>query len=108
MSLQRQIAVCHLLVAVTLLSGSVFAQSASTDTFFESKVRPLLVRDCYGCHGPNVKTAFGNLRLSSRENILKGGDSGPAVVPGKPDDSLLIRAVGYAETLRMPPTGRLR
>jgi hypothetical protein len=74
--------------------------------FFENQIRPLIVENCFECHGEGkVK---GHLRLSSRANILKGGDSGPAVVPGKPDDSLLIQAVRYRHELKMPPKGKLK
>src|SRR4051812_3969857 len=107
MAISRQNSGCHVLIAVTVLCTSASAQSPSSDTFFESKVRPVLVRQCYGCHGPQVKTAFGNLRLSSRENVLKGGDSGAAVVPGSPDDSLLIQAIRYNGALKMPPSGKI-
>ncbi|RMG33405.1 MAG: DUF1553 domain-containing protein [Planctomycetota bacterium] len=72
--------------------------------FFETDVRPLLARRCFGCHGP--KRQKGGLRLDSRAAALRGGESGPAIVPGKPDESLLIEAVQYA-LLQMPPNGRL-
>jgi hypothetical protein len=73
--------------------------------FFEKKVRPLLTGKCFRCHGP--ATQKGGLRLDSRAEILEGGDSGPAVVPGRPNQSLLIRAVGYGGELKMPPKDRL-
>ncbi|MGC1275087.1 MAG: DUF1549 domain-containing protein, partial [Planctomycetaceae bacterium] len=72
--------------------------------FFEKDVRPLLAAHCYECHGP--KKQNGNLRLDHRSFLLKGGDSGPAISPGKPDESLLIEAVNYA-SYEMPPTGKL-
>jgi hypothetical protein len=78
--------------------------------FFETRIRPLLADHCYQCHGPAKHK--GGLRLDSREAMLRGGDSGTAVlVPGRPQASLLIRAVGHQdEALRMPPrqtlTGR--
>lgn len=62
--------------------------------FFESQIRPLLVESCFHCHTDDEK---GGLRLDSRERMLKGGESGPAIVPGNPDASLLIRAVRHAE-----------
>ncbi|MGP0070067.1 MAG: PSD1 and planctomycete cytochrome C domain-containing protein [Isosphaeraceae bacterium] len=77
---------------------------AAREKFFEQSVRPLLVENCYSCHAE--KQQKGGLRLDSLESILKGGDSGPAVVPGKPDDSLMVEAIHY-EGLEMPPTGRL-
>ncbi len=71
---------------------------------FEQAIRPLFVTKCLKCHGE--KKQEGNLRLDSRESILKGGDSGPAIVPGKPEESLLIEAIKY-ESFEMPPTGQL-
>src|SRR5262249_3285559 len=56
--------------------------------FFESRIRPLLVENCFECHTDDEK---GGLRLDSRERMLKGGDSGAAIVPGDPDASLLLR-----------------
>ena len=70
--------------------------------FFETSIRPLLVDKCGKCHG--AEKQWGSLRLDSREALLRGGDSGPAVVSGKPKDSLLIRAVRHEdEDLKMPP-----
>jgi cytochrome c553 len=74
--------------------------------FFEKQVRPLLVKSCHQCHGPDKKK--GGLRLDSRAALLAGGDSGPAVVPGQPDKSRLVQAVRYSgDDLRMPPKGKL-
>src|SRR5947209_6982617 len=76
--------------------------------FFEKKVRPLLHARCLSCHSIASKKSRGGLRLDSRAAILKGGDSGPAVVPGQPDKSLLIQAVRHEhESLAMPPKGKL-
>jgi hypothetical protein len=73
--------------------------------FFEKEVQPILQARCHKCHGEGkVK---GGLRLTSRENVLKGGDTGPAVTPEKPDDSLLLKAIHYQDGLEMPPTGKL-
>lgn len=80
--------------------------SAAGVEFFESRVRPLLAEHCYACHGDQRQRS--GLRLNRFEGILQGGDRGPAVVPGKPDESPLILAVGYADDdLRMPPKSRL-
>lgn len=78
--------------------------------FFEQKVRPLLVEHCHSCHSVEAKKSKGGLKLDSAESISKGGDSGPALIPGKPDQSLLIKAVQYRnnETLLMPPKGKLQ
>jgi mono/diheme cytochrome c family protein len=72
--------------------------------FFEKEVRPLLVESCAKCHG--AEKAKGGLRVDSLQALLDGGDSGPALVPGKPDESLLIEAVRH-DGLAMPPSGKL-
>ncbi len=83
------------------------AQDAATPEadFFERQIRPLLVENCHACHGPEQQK--GGLRLDSRAGVLAGGDSGPAVVPGQPQQSLLIEAVKYEGDIKMPPKGRL-
>jgi len=73
--------------------------------FFEKQVRPLLIARCHECHGPQQQK--GGLRLDSLAATLAGGDSGPAVVPGKPDESPLIDAVRYGQVFQMPPKGKL-
>lgn len=72
--------------------------------FFESKIRPVLIDQCFECHGRN--TAESGLRVDSRKSLLQGGESGPAVVPGSIDQSLLIEAIRH-ESLEMPPSKRL-
>jgi len=75
--------------------------------FFENKVRPVLADNCYKCHSVSSEKLKGGLLLDSREGLLKGGNSGPAIVSGKPDESLLIRAVRYTDPdLEMPPKGK--
>ena len=76
------------------------------DAFFESRVRPLLIEHCYECHsGTSTK---GGLSLESRPGWQKGGESGVAILPGKPDESLVIQAIRYAdENMQMPPKGKL-
>ena len=61
--------------------------------FFESEIRPLLISHCYGCHSKSANLAKGGLRVDTRDALRSGGRSGPAVVPGDVDSSLLIRAV---------------
>jgi hypothetical protein len=73
--------------------------------FFEKEVRPLLVETCWKCHGDTKPR--GGLKLTSRAHLLRGGESGPAAVAGKPEESLLVRAVRYQDTPRMPPQGKL-
>jgi mono/diheme cytochrome c family protein len=89
-------------------------QAAADDTpippeqamFFETKVRPLLVEQCQKCHGPDKQKS--GLRLDSLTAALSGGDSGPAVVPGKPAESLLVTAIRHDdEVLKMPPSKKL-
>ncbi len=72
--------------------------------FFESQVRPILVEQCFNCHGD--KKIKAGLRLDSRSSALTGGDSGPAIVPGKPEESPLVAAIRY-EGPEMPPKGKL-
>ena len=82
--------------------------SAQELDFFEKKIRPLLAENCYKCHSSNSKKLKGGLRLDHRVGVLKGGDTGPAIVAGKPDQSLLIEAVRYNNVdLEMPPRGKL-
>lgn len=76
--------------------------------FFEKKVRPVLVEHCFRCHSAQGKKAKGGLTLDSREALLKGGDNGPALVPGQPEKSKLIEAVLYKNVdLQMPPNSKL-
>ncbi|MCH2210345.1 MAG: DUF1549 domain-containing protein [Fuerstiella sp.] len=73
---------------------------------FRKNVLPILKENCFECHSHDTKQARGGLVLDSRSGWVKGGESGPAIVPGRPDESLLIQAVRY-EHLEMPPTGKL-
>jgi len=76
--------------------------------FFEKEVRPILAGRCYQCHSEAQKKQRGGLHVDSLAALLRGGDSGPALVPGAPDKSLLVEAIGYGnEDLRMPPKGKL-
>src|ERR1043165_9049335 len=71
--------------------------------FFESKVRPIFAEHCYTCHSEKAEKLKGGLRLDSPEALLKGGDSGPAMVPGDVEGSLVIKAVRYTDPdLKMP------
>jgi cytochrome c553 len=96
-----------------LAASPLFAAPASTPAlksndlqFFETKIRPLLADKCYKCHSKDADKVRGGLLLDSREALLHGGNTGPAIVPGKPTDSLLIQAVSYKdEDLQMPPKG---
>jgi hypothetical protein len=82
------------------------AAAAEPADFFESRIRPVLADTCFKCHG-GEKTSHG-LRVDSRAALLKGGDSGPALVPGEPDKSLLIQAIRHThEEIKMPPKKKL-
>lgn len=77
--------------------------------FFEEKIRPVLVEKCYACHSSAAFAANklkGGLKVDSRSALLSGGESGPAVVPGHPDESLLLKALLY-DSIQMPPDGKL-
>jgi hypothetical protein len=74
--------------------------------FFEKKIRPVLVHNCYECHSGDPKKAKANLLLDTHDGLRKGGDSGAVIAPGHPDNSLLIEAIRY-EGLEMPPKGKL-
>ena len=109
-AVSRKLLVCWLwtlwLAALALWHPSLgAAQSADTIEFFEMRVRPLLAKNCFACH---TASRMGGLEMKDQESFLKGGDSGPAVVPGRPDESLLIQAVRRThERLKMPPSGKL-
>ena len=84
------------------------AQDEAGIRFFEEKIRPVLVEHCYSCHSADAKKFKGGLRLDSKATLLKGGETGPALIPGKPNESLLIKAIRYThEELKMPPKEKL-
>jgi hypothetical protein len=83
------------------------AFSAEDLEFFEKEVRPILVARCYECHSRDAKKVQGGFLLDSRDGALKGGDTGAAVVPGKPKESLLIDSINYGETYQMPPKSKM-
>src|SRR5262245_65026838 len=89
--------------------GLLFIASGRAENpseFFETRVRPVLVNNCFACH---TNSQLGGLRLDSREAALKGGKSGPALIPGDPEESRLIRAIKQADPKqRMPRGGRLK
>jgi hypothetical protein len=75
--------------------------------FFESKIRPVLVEQCYKCHSTQAGKSKGGLTLDTRATTLKGGDTGPAVVPGNPEKSLLLAAIRHEGDVKMPPKVKL-
>jgi hypothetical protein len=99
--------------ACLLLASAIPAQETLSDRegveFFEKRIRPVLRERCQACHGDRAGEAKGGLRLDSRAALLRGGDSGPAVVPGDPERSRLIAAIRYLDAdLRMPPKVKFR
>jgi hypothetical protein len=93
---------------VMCLAASVLRAAEPAVDFFEKKVRPVLVTHCYQCHSDKGKAPKGGLRVDGRAALLQGGDSGPALVPGRPEQSKLIEALSYRNIdLRMPPKGKL-
>src|SRR3954466_14714781 len=95
-----------LIVAIGfMLVGVVRADEGSE--FFEKKIRPVMVERCYECHSATAKKLKGKLKLDTKEDFEKGGESGPVVVPGDPEKSLLIKAIRYKdEDLQMPPKNK--
>jgi mono/diheme cytochrome c family protein len=93
-------------LVVVVAAANIRANDEATDRLFTGKIKPLLETRCISCHGPDkVK---GGLRLDSRAAALKGGESGPALVPGKPTESLIVQAVMHARPdLEMPPKDKL-
>jgi hypothetical protein len=103
-----QLPILGLIISAVWLVGLSQVYGADGTAFFESNIRPLLVERCYECHSAEAKKVKGGLLLDSRTGWAKGGENGPAIVPGKPAESLLIKAVLYADSdLQMPPKRRL-
>jgi hypothetical protein len=96
------LAFCQVAASVPLRGDD----SKSKRDFFESKIRPALIKYCYECHSGDAEAIGGGLRLDYRDAMLTGGQSGPVLVHGKPDESLLIRALRY-DDLDMPPDAPL-
>lgn len=100
----------HILFLLICLTSSL-ALAAESDAerqqrqFFEKQVRPLLAERCFKCHSSSKQE--GSLRVDHISHLTSGGDSGPAIVPGKPDESLLVQAIRYDGDYQMPPSGKL-
>ncbi len=86
-----------------LAKGAFAVDDKAGIAFFESKIRPALVKHCYECHAKDAKKIGGKLRLDTREDLRKGGESGSSIMAGKPDESLLIHALKWEDNLEMPP-----
>ena len=94
-------------LAAFLTIPMAVATFAQEPDFFEKRVRPILANNCYACHGPLAGEGQAGLRLDSLEGMLRGGRSGPAIVPGDASRSLLIHAVNHDTLLQMPPKAKL-
>jgi cytochrome c553 len=110
----RTMSKCRLVLATLAIAlagaapeGAKPRFDAKSIEYFEKNVRPLLVANCYTCHSASTNSK-GGLRVDDRNGLIQGGDRGPAVVPGDPQNSLLIQAVSHKDdTLKMPPKKRL-
>ena len=101
-----RVTICGLVIfLVSAIGQTVRADDADDATFFEAKVRPLLIARCFECHA--AEAPKGGLRLDSRDAILAGGESGPAAVAGMPDGSLLMEVIGHRNGLQMPPKSKM-
>ena len=100
-----------LLATILTLGSSVRAElsdPAESLKFFEEKIRPVLAEKCYSCHSADAKKVKGSLQVDHLQHLLAGGETGASLVAGKPDESLLVEAIGYGNPdLRMPPKEKL-
>ena len=106
MRLLTSLAICALFPCAWAQAPAPEKPTAQGIEFFEAKIRPVLAKNCYPCHSGQTKVAQGGLFLDSRNGMRTGGTSGPALTPGKPEESLFIHAVRY-ESRKMPPSGKL-
>ena len=91
------------LVAVLILAAPAAATTSDVE-FFEAKIRPILAEHCYECHSATSKKLKGGLRMDNLASLVKGGETGPAIVAGKPEASLLVAAMSHRDKdLAMPP-----
>lgn len=95
----------YLAVGPTLFCSDIVNGNDTAEDFFESRIRPVLTEHCQSCHGSNKQS--GGLRLDHREALLLGGHTGPALIPGNPNDSLLIQAIRHTGDYEMPPKKKL-
>src|SRR5262245_2016599 len=102
--IQRINGLLVVVAAVCLLAARQDGDDAAADTFFKQQVLPVLQANCFKCHGPAAARAKGGLRMTGRDALLKGGESGPALVPGNVEASLLVKAIRRTDPdLEMPP-----
>ncbi len=100
---------CASMTALFVDVGAADEVSPEANAFFESRIRPVLVEHCYECHSAQDEVVEAQLRVDSGPSLREGGESGLAIVPGKPNESLLILALRYtsSEAPEMPPSGKL-
>ncbi|MSU27180.1 MAG: DUF1549 domain-containing protein [Pedosphaera sp.] len=101
--MKHRVVICF----VTMLAAGRMSAAASDVALFEKTIRPILAENCFKCHSHAENKFKGGLALDSPGAILKGGETGPAIVPGQPEKSLLLEAVRQSGELKMPPKGRL-
>lgn len=89
---------------IVALVTPAFSERDAEREFFETKVRPLLAKNCYMCH---TEARAGGLQMDSEDGMMRGSKDGPVLVPGKPDESKLIQAIRYKDRIKMPPSGKL-
>lgn len=107
--MKRNLLILVAVATVGCLGNAAFSQDDRAGfEFFEAKIRPVLVKHCYECHSKDSGKARGGLRVDTRDALLRGGDTGPAVVPKSLDKSLLLQAILYEQlNYQMPPKGKL-
>ena len=96
--------------ALALSPSFAFAADAGSVAFFEAKIRPVLIEQCYSCHSADAaskKKLKGGLKLDTKDSLLAGGESGPSLVAGKVEASLLVKALRGKDVSQMPPKGKL-
>jgi hypothetical protein len=104
----RRLSPILVIVLLCQVAKAEFATPSDALTFFEEKIRPVLADKCFSCHSAEAKKLKGSLQVDHLEHLLSGGDTGAALIPGKPDESLLIEAIAYGNPdLRMPPKEKL-
>lgn len=100
----RSLLACAALIVAPWAAAADEPLSEADRAFFETKIRPVLVNQCYECHSAESDAAEGGLRLDTRSTVLEGGGRGPAVVPGKPEESWLLTSIAHGDAdLKMPP-----
>src|SRR5260221_944461 len=93
-------------LALMLVPGLAVAGDGGVE-FFEKRIRPVLVEQCYRCHSEQANKRKGGLTLDTKAGLLRGGRTGPVIVPGKPNESVLIKALRQTGELKMPEDGKL-